>query len=68
MNFYDSPENLAIMCRYMHHRGFDLKHLADALESPKRWHLTWQMAQRWWAHEQELQRRFNEDVAAILKS
>lgn len=68
MNWYDSLQNIEIMARYLDHRGYGLLDLATMLKFPASAEPTWHQAKLWWAWEQELQRRFNEDAAVILKS
>lgn len=63
-----SLETIEIMARYLNARSYGLLDLATMMRIPRQADTTWRQAQKWWAHEQELQARFNEDAARVAKS
>lgn len=70
MKWYDTPQNIETMGRYLKHRGYDAWDFAAVLnhKDSEGATLLWINAQKWFAHEQELQRRFNEDAQRVLNS
>lgn len=63
-----TPANIEILARYMDHKGYGLLDLAVMVRFPDTVKAMFRQAEKWWAHEQELQRRFNADAERVLKS
>jgi len=63
-----TPANIEILARYLHKKGYGLLDLAVIVRQPVTVATLFRRAQQWSEHEQELQRRFNEDAKRVLKS
>jgi aminoglycoside phosphotransferase (APT) family kinase protein len=65
VTWHSTPENIAILARYAHKKGYDLLDLAVMSAHGEAMNAFFAQAQKWHAHEQEKQETFNEDAKRV---